>query len=479
MTDSESDDEYFPEENDEDPRSEEEDDYEQRFRKACREAKEIRQVFDETMVDEFFDKYRDVINQRSNKTTANLLHILVNVVTHNEVKPKHIEFLVRRVVENFPTLLTQTNGETYNPIIMAIKASHNELVDYMVTTCISMKGETLHRQSLNRALSMKMNDGKTCLHLAMDKKLSPRIIKSLIQHANDDTLAVQDGEGKTPMHYAMFFNRCTDNGVKLIKLFLERDLQIMRSKHRPSKTFLDATDNDGSSIYWQLHTDTINRQKGNRSKNKSSTDTSKKNQQQITELRAEASPFGENMPQMSSRLSRPLTSAKITDSREKERALAKNDDLKQSTPFTKFAEIRERGTEGRIAAQHRPTMPDRPYADSEQFQVDKIAPEFTPNFPLKRRMTREFETVQEREKEREKERVTSDSTPKKSDQMLVRNKNSGSILHSIKVHYMRTRNTESAIKFLHGDNIHGKMDKIRVNMYEKLLTCGFRYTYKL
>ncbi|KAL5088991.1 hypothetical protein Trisim1_006135 [Trichoderma cf. simile WF8] len=466
MSESESDEEFFLEENDEDAQSEEEDDHEQLFRKVRREVKDISKVFDESEIDEFFNKYRPIINQRSAKNMANLLHTLVDVVTHNEVKPKHIESLVRRMVENFPDLLTQENDEKHNPISMAIKAAHNELVDYMVTACISMGEESRHRQSLNEALSMKIKDGKTCLHLAMSKKLSPRTIKVLIQHASDDALAVRDNDGKTPMHHAMLFKHCTDNGVELIKLFLERDLQIMGSKHRPSGTFLDATDNDGWSIYWQLKTDIateISRRKDRRAKKKSSIDASKRNQQKVPEKRAEASLLAENTPQMGSRLSRPLASAKITerygrdyengifDSREKERALAKIDE--QPMIFAKSAEIKDRGTESRNANQHRLSMPNRPYADPEQFQVDKTASEITPNISLKRRITGELETAQGREKEI----LASSSAPKKpssSESMPVLIKNSNGILRTLKVHYMRTRSTESAISFLHHANTH-------------------------
>lgn len=470
FSDPEFDDDFFLDESHADPHSEEEDDYEQRFRAACREIKDIRKVFDKNEVDEFFTKYHDVIFQRSIKTTANLLHTLVDMVTHNGVKSKHIEFLVRRAVEDFPDLLTQANEEAYNPIFMAIKASHDELVDYMVTTCASMNGETLHRQSLNNALSMKMNHGKTCLHLAIEKQLSPRTIKTLIQHANGEALAVQDGDGKTPMHHAALFKRCTDNGVELIQLFLERDLQIMRSEHKPSKTFLDATDNSGASVYLQLQTNrtfVINAYNEWLAKKMSLEDASKKNQKHIPKVRAEVSLYGENTPQIGPRQPRSFASANIKkiygrdyednifDSLEKERALERNNELKQLAIFTMSAEIKERSTESRNANQDSPTMLNR-YAGSERLQIDRIAPGIPSNTSIKRRGTEQFETAQSIEKEGLASRSTQ-KKPTSSEYMPVLIKNSNDILLSLKVHYMRTRSTEVAISFLYGAKIKSKM----------------------
>ncbi|KAK4080975.1 hypothetical protein Trihar35433_2080 [Trichoderma harzianum] len=461
------DEDFFLDRNHADVHREGEDEHERRFREACREIKDIRRHFDESEVDEFFTKYGDVINQCSNKTTANLLHTLVDVVTHNEVQPEHIEILVRRVVENFPDLLTHPNEETYNPIFLAIKASHDELVDYMITTCASKTGDTPHGQSLNDALSMKMKDGKTCLHLAITKRLSPRTIKALIEYASDEALAVQDDDGKTPMHHATLFKSCTDTGIELIKLFLERDIQIRQSKLRPPKTFLDATDNSGASVYWQLHTNrtsVTNAYNDWLAKKSSTTDTSKKNQQPISRARAEASLTGDNMPQMGSRLSRSSAFVKpverygqdyevdILDIREQEHAMKKDDNLKQPAMFTIAAEIKKRGAENRNTSQDRSNMTNGHYAGMERFVDDRNAAEITSNISLKRRGTESLEAAQGREKER----LASNSSPKKpnsSEFMPILTKNSNAILLDLKIHYMRTRSTELAISFLHGINM--------------------------
>ncbi|KAF3065486.1 hypothetical protein CFAM422_009587 [Trichoderma lentiforme] len=465
------DDDFFLDRNHADVHREGEDEHERRFREACREIKDIRRHFDESDVAEFFTKYGDVVNLRSKKTTANLLHTLVDVVTHNEVQPKHIEIIVRRVVENFPDLLTHPNEETYNPIFLAIKASqkgsHDDLVDYMITTCASKTEDTPHGRSLNYALSMKMKDGKTCLHLAIAKQLSPKTIKALIEYASDEALAVQDEDGKTPMHHATLFKSCTDTGIELIKLFLERDIRIRQSKLRSPKTFLDASDNSGASVYWQLQTNktsVTNAYNDWLAKKTSSADTSKKNQQPIHRERAKASLIGDNTPQMGSRLSRSSAliepvdrngqdyEVSILDIREKERGMKRDDRFTQPAMSTIAAEIKKRGAENRNTSQDRSNMLNGGYSGMGGFVDDRNIPEITPNISLKRRGTENLETTQSKEKER----VASNSAPKKpnsSEFMPVLIKNSNAILLDLKIHYMRTRSTELATSFLHGANM--------------------------
>ncbi|KAL7919237.1 hypothetical protein ACQKWADRAFT_323111 [Trichoderma austrokoningii] len=132
---------------------------------------------------------------------------------------------------------------------MAIKASHHQLVDYMVNTCVAMKGESSHKQPLDVALRKKMTEGKTCLHLAMKENLDPKTRRILVENASDEALAVQDDAGKTPMHYAAGFKRCTNDGAELIYLFIERDLKTIKRTKGPLKTFLDLSDSSGDSVY--------------------------------------------------------------------------------------------------------------------------------------------------------------------------------------------------------------------------------------
>lgn len=466
------------------------DEHERRFREACREIKDIKRHFDESEVNGFFTKYGDVVNQRSNKTMTNLLHTIVDVVTHNEVQPKHIEILIRRVVEKFPDLLTHSHEEVYNPIFMAIKASHNELVDYIVTTCSSMKRETLHGQSLNQALSMKMKDGKNCLHLAIEKQLRPRTIKALIEHASDEALAVQDENGRTPMHHATLFESCTDTGIELINLFLERDLQIRQSKLSPPKTFLDVTDNGGASVYWQLQTNTTSALKAYEQwlvKQRSSAD-SIKSQPHVPREHAKESLIGNDTPQRGSRLPGSIASAQfvdkygqdheanITDYGEKERGMMRDDDLTQPAMLTMGAKIKKRGTEDRNTSQDRSSMPNGHYAGSERPIDDRKVSEVTPNISLKRRGTENIGTA----RGREEDRLASNSAPKKpesSEFMPVLIKNSNAILLDLKIHYMRTRNTELATSFLHGANMQGKIDRLWVNFYNRKATNMWLYIY--
>ncbi|EHK48481.1 hypothetical protein TRIATDRAFT_172153, partial [Trichoderma atroviride IMI 206040] len=175
--------------------------------------------------------------------------------------------LVQRLVKEFPALLEHKNEDKYNPIFMAIKASHYQLVDYMVNACTVIKTGTLHKQSLDVALREKMIEGKTCLHLAIKENFDSKTRKVLVENASDEALAIQDDVGKTPMHYAAEYKRCTDDGAELIKLFIERDLKAMNSSKSPSKTFLDLLDNSGASVYLLHRTERLTEKRQSHERN--------------------------------------------------------------------------------------------------------------------------------------------------------------------------------------------------------------------
>ncbi|KAL7940996.1 hypothetical protein V8C42DRAFT_336141 [Trichoderma barbatum] len=442
-SDSDSDNDFSIDGHNADIHSDGEGDHEARFNAACREIKDAKRVFIETEVDHFFSHYPgDICQFASSK--GNLLHALVNVVTHNEIKPQNIECLVRRLVENFPGLLNSPNEEGYNPVFMAIKASHYELVDYMVTACAAMKREALHEQSLNNALSDKMKDGKTCLHLAIEKDLNAETIKALVENASDKGLTMQDDDGKTPMHHATQFKRCTDAGVELINLFLERDLHTIQNKNTSGKTFLDVFDANDASVYSQLQATTTSGIK------------------KYNDWLQKRLPSAENnkieyqaAPRISTdRYGRDYEDNQL-DSREKERQLKKLEEtgnLKKLATMTRSAAIRESGDRNRDTSRDRSSRPNAQDGWIEHSTAGGIsAPEVAPNTAIKRRGTARGESVQGKEKNKSATK-SSQKKPAAAEYMPVLTKNSTNVLLNLKIHYMRTRSTEMATSFLYGIN---------------------------
>ncbi|KAH6603973.1 hypothetical protein Trco_007419 [Trichoderma cornu-damae] len=464
----------------EDINTEREENYKERFTEAREEIKVKKRFVDSNDVDQFFKNYGDIVGRPLVKPAGNnLLHILVNVVTHNGIKPEHIELLVRRLVCEFPALLKYENEERDNPIFLAIKASHHRLVDYMITACAAMKSNALHEQCLNDALSMKIKDGKTCLHLAIEMKFDEKTKRMLIENASDEALAVQDDVGKTPMHYAVVFKRCSDTGAELVNLFIERDLKAIRSKQRPPKTFLDLSDNSGASVYWQHQT---TRRSGTKAYDDWLANRRQPVERSTQDLpQASISPgkslLGEPSSRTSTRPSRYMALSKpagnqgdrlsgdsagdgIYDQRELQRQRKKAEEaenLGKPELAARADHIKERDIIGRDASQTRSIKLGGPEEGAAQSRMNRTVNstsqlEAMPNMSIKRRVTARVDA----ELDQAEERPVAKAQQKNRDPaeyMSVRMKNSEHILLSLKLHYMRTRSTEMAISFLYGSNM--------------------------
>lgn len=476
--------EFSLEEELEDVHPEREENYKERLTAAREEIKGKKKFVDGNDVDLFFKRYSDIVGRPLTKPAGNLLHTLVDVVTHNGIKPEHIELLVRRLVHEYPDLLKYENEEKYNPIFMAIKASHHQLVDYMVTTCAAMKNTALHEQCLNDALSKKIKDGKTCLHLAMETKLDSKTKRILIENASDEALAVQDDVGKTPMHYAVVFKQCTDAGTELVDLFIERDMKAIGNKPRPPKTFLDLSDNSGASVYWHHQTTRtagIKLYNDWQAKRRQTVERSTQDSPQAS-ISADKSPIGESRSQISTRpsksvglskpagnqmdrLSRDAAGDDVYDEREIRRQRKKAEEaenLRKSELFAKVDRITEQDTVGRDASQTRSIKLGELDESTTQARVNRIITsakqlEATPNMSLKRRITARV-AIEQQEEERLVEK-TQQKNRGSADYMSVRMKNSDHILLSLKLHYMRTRSTEMVISFLYGSNMQGECNR--------------------
>jgi hypothetical protein len=461
--------------------------YKERFVEAKEDIKRKKRFVDSNDVGQFFKKYGDIVGKSLNKPAGNLLHTLVDVVTHNGIQPEDIQLLVRRLVEEFPDLLKYENEEKYNPVFMAIKASHHQLVDCMITTCAAMKGKALHEQSLNDSLKKKMKDGKTCLHVAMmATELDTKTKRILIENASDEALAIQDDVGKTPMHYAVVFKRCTDEGAELINLFIERDLKAIANTLRPPKTFLDLSDNAGASVYWQHSTTRISSIKAYEDWLEKRRQSLERSQQSIARV---SKPFDKpeiGGPQLITGPSKLIGSNKLAgdqrdrpshdrtridvyDEREKQRQRKKAEEaenLKNSELLTKTDRIKERSFISRDASQTRAIKIGEPDENKVQTKESRVAngtaqPEAVSNISIKRRGTERVDA----DLDQEEERPAAKAQQKKRDSseiMAVLTKNSDDILKRLKLHYMRTRSTEMVISFLYGSNMQGECNNMKL-----------------
>ncbi|KAI1083970.1 hypothetical protein F5B20DRAFT_526194 [Whalleya microplaca] len=454
-----------------DGRIQQEESYEERFKAAKKEIKKKKEFRNEDDIDEFFRDFNDIASKSSSKAAGNLLHMLVEVVQHDdEVKSEHVELLVRRLVRDYPKLLNDSNKGGYNPLFVAVRASQHQLINYMVSTCVENKGQAIYMKCLNHAISLRAHDGKTCLHYAFKDKLNTDTIRMLIENASTEALAAQDDLDKTPMHYAVSFAQCTDARAEIIFLFIERDLRAIQGKPRPDKTFLDLADSTGFSVY-QEHQNTRISSTRSMEKRRQAAEGGRQDQNDVPRFPDRPSP---REALGGTRDSRHAVPARGADNRGPERPGRKDelDDREKERERRKAVEAaakRERDATERDVSRIRPNRADNTDVNAAQTSNAAQQLEPAPNTPIKRSNTARFDSKPDQDRGREPAPERPAVPPRKTTNydkaVAARTKNSDEILQRLKLHYMRTRNTEMVIFFLYGPN----MDDIQVSFdYDRL-----------
>ncbi|KAK4244198.1 hypothetical protein C7999DRAFT_35426 [Corynascus novoguineensis] len=506
-------DEFDTSDEDNDPDVNYEVNHEERRKQAREHIRKTEKFTEESEVEAFLRRYNDIAGKIGAKAGGNLLHTLVEVLDHNgHIKPEGVELLARSLVERRPDVLEDLNTDGHNPVYMAIRYNQDKLVGYMVSAC----NDTKDNACLNRALSQKAQDGNTCLHAIFQKKpgsghdskakrTSRRFIqRMLIEVASDDALAVQDNSGMTPMHYAVAFDRCTDERTELIELFIDRDLQALQKNRRWQQRFLDLLNDKGRSVYTEHERSRKAQERKHDAKEASRRqDAGASKQTQVDTARSAARPAprdrgrelrqGAQIEPNRERRNGDADDGLLVDKREELRRKRKEEEQAKRDTRTPVVEdgrryddtdgpmrigrVGERDVMDRAAALAQSTKPDgfgdKPSISALRTDTASRFSEPAPNTPIKRSSTARLDSNPEQRNDKEtellktaeKSRVSTDDIQKKRKRMKELLRNSDTILLKLKLHYMRTRSAELAISFLYGNNI----DDIQISFdYDRL-----------
>jgi hypothetical protein len=469
---------------------------EARFKAASSEMKKRKGFVSKDAVEDFLNHYDDIAGISIAKIGGNLLHAIIEMVKHTEgTESSDVEYLVRTMVERWPDLLTHVDKDEHNPVFMAIRNGQHELVGYMISSCKD-------KVCLNTALSQKAQAGTTCLHVAIRDGINPETVRMMIESASDDILAVQDDIGRTPVHYAVSFKQCVEARVRLISLFIHRDMRALRDGVRSTRTFLDKRLKNGRSVYRE-HESTravyVKKYQDHLARQSQSTESSNpappgaravtrcKDKVRDSRQGGSVDPNGYRVIEKYSSTKDP---EKELDEREKLRLRRKADEAKKKADETKNLAVEdtrrseetdislrnvrvgEREVPGRESGQvRRPTVKvpgDKSNIaafETQSRNVDKQQ-DSRPPTPVRRRSTTQLDSKLDLKREIEREKAKEKMPPPPAPRggavasgkkwMTERLGNSDKILQMLKQHYMRTRSAEMAIFFLYGNNMDGK-----------------------
>ncbi|KAF3492422.1 uncharacterized protein GIQ15_01939 [Arthroderma uncinatum] len=461
----------------EDEDSDEEDDLTRKLKQATSDMKSIfngRATEDD--IDDFINKHREVMVHSG--PDATFLHTIVQLVcektNEKSVSALDVRPLVERLVRQYPDLLRTRNDEGQTPLYRAIylKRYAWRLVDYMLNACSDT-------QCIDDALELPYGKGeslKTCLTLAFEKDLKPKVLQNLIRHASETALELKDGTKRTPFHYAVQYSQCSDERVGIIKLLLEKDCQAVdqlkaKATFQPINTFLDCKyirneEKTEYSVYAE-HERTARAYMASELAKKERGDTKVPNanlairekeppKASLREKDPKSRGTGERDPKKTDR-NRELRKPDLErlDENERRRQLLREEERERLERKARGEKGQPRDqASGRDRSRTRPGRDHRERPDDANLSILKvmtnsIGSDHAPNTPLKRVPTQRFNVEEEKKKE---QRPSTKSISKKPDPKILA-KNSTKILSMLKLHYMRTRSIKMATSFLYGKNI--------------------------
>jgi hypothetical protein len=461
-----------------------EDTYDTRLEAARRFIRDQQDFTSHDQADDFFHQFGDITTKSSTKAAGNLLHVLVEVVKHNGLKPVQVKLLAQRLVADAPDLLQYKNKDGQTPILMAIRTRQDQLLEYMISACVNHKKPETSGQSLNTALCIE-HDGRTCLHAAFSEKLRQETMTMLFSNASEEALGMKDHSGKTPMHHAVLFKDCTDERARLIDLIIQKDFVSRQNKPKSAKTFLDIWDHNDCSVFREHqntrknHEEQFKLVKASYQKKKEARDTPKEIPRQAPREPKSQAVAKESKETKESKPTPPTRAPGDRDTERYGRAIgtsASKDDREQLRLQLRKKEDEERAKQeqsGHLAKGDRPKDPSTAERDASRIRSSRLngtdgvndpdtidsprSAEPASNTGIKRSYTGQIET---REGKTEKRVAKPNATALKYQdyhhRMVNLLSNSDKVLEKLKLYYMRTRNAEMAMFFLYGKNMNGR-----------------------
>ncbi|KAF4886628.1 hypothetical protein CGCF415_v010414 [Colletotrichum fructicola] len=449
---------------------------------AIAELKALKSEPSQATIDKFWDDYADVVALKSDNTT--FFHEIVQEVgkrqKQNGVDAASIRPLFMVLVKKLPKLLEETDNNGETPLYSAInyrKPKTWRLVKYTLQCCDN--NECVKKHVINSLKHLGGRGGQACLNLAFEHEVSDSVLRSLVSIANAEVLELVDSSKKTPFLHAVQYEQCDENRVKLIRLLLDKDMEIIdrhrtRDNPRPRvTTFLDLKYSKGGSAEYSVygeHERTRRIHLGNVKFGKDQEPTTRTVRNELQNPKAKDlnpdSKVNESSKSMSTHSkklkdqttgdqdsgSRPI----VQDREQLKVALTSATDEKQRFRQEKRREHRQdKATEQDVSRvevlRGRPEVVDEATGNQSGAQASSdIKSNRAANTSLKRTNTSNPTTHGPKTTEKK----PSPSVKAKAEPGVLA-ENSEKIREMLKLHYMRTRDVDRATSFLYGKNVQG------------------------
>jgi ankyrin repeat protein len=196
--------------------------------------------------DSFIARNNDVFRAKTlDEDQSNMLHLLA--LGDKETLPpiEQLDSLVKILVRLPENLLAEKDGDRKTPLYIA--ATRAKKVQRLLRTMCEA------HETIDDVLAIQCSEKQTCLHSVICKRIPQVHILFLIGLAGKKTLCVQDNQGNTPLHYAVRYEFCSEEQIKIVKALVAK-----------SDAGMDIVNSKGLSPYRfheETHTEAINQAK--------------------------------------------------------------------------------------------------------------------------------------------------------------------------------------------------------------------------
>ena len=172
-------------------------------------------------LESFVDEYKDVLGETTSDEhyRRTLLHLLVDGAAGPSF-PKY-EPLVKVIIENHPDVLKKGDTTGRTSLYNAVTRKRSKLVQLVCN---------MHPDINSVLMQARVGNKETCIHAAIGNGLSSKLAVFLINKASEEVLCLQDSQGKTPLHLAVEYHRCTDEQLQIVQALAERGGGAMKKQ---------------------------------------------------------------------------------------------------------------------------------------------------------------------------------------------------------------------------------------------------------
>jgi len=151
---------------------------------------------------------------------------------------------------NSESLTVSSDGKSKSwsdsgPKFAFVKFTHRSIPDFLMSV--------IQDKAAEYTFNIQCSEKQTCLHSVICKRIPQVHILYLIGLAGKKTLCVQDNQGNTPLHYAVKYEFCSEEQIKIVKALVAK-----------SDAGMDIVNSKGLSPYRfheETHTEAINQAK--------------------------------------------------------------------------------------------------------------------------------------------------------------------------------------------------------------------------